>query len=425
MLKRNMRNGTITSRFTLHVISFAAMKTLAFLTLVCTTLLLACQTAPVTDPQVIEQTRLVVETEQIVATVQVPVEVTREVFFPVTVESVEVVEVAEPEIGSAEKPIQLIFSPHLGEQVVIARGNNLVEALSAATGFSFNVVTTDDHQAAIDAACQSPESTVAFLTAQEFVLAHEQCNLQIGYAGIRDGVSWQASMVTVPEADDDELSQPSDLQGLSWGVQFRNNFVDSLYWEALFSAENITPGPITEYETDASAVIAVNDGAVDFVTASYLPPIYPRNEYQWQYGEDDPESWRSTGRMPFRSGIGYVVVETYVDQGGWRVRDARSIALDSRPFIFVNTDIMLLSEQIPNDAIAFSSGMPLGIVRHISGALEAHASTESCQTSVCSSDLFAWEGIAAVDDSFYDAVRFVMDELGLSAENISEIVASE
>ncbi|MGB1253585.1 MAG: hypothetical protein ACPG8W_23440, partial [Candidatus Promineifilaceae bacterium] len=203
------------------------------------------------------------------------------------------------------------------------------------------------------------------------------------------------------------------------------NFVDSLYWEALFSAETISPGPVTEYETDASTVIAVNDDEVDFVTASYLPPIYPRNEYQWEYGVDDAESWRDTGQMPFRSGIGYVVVETYVDRGGWRVRDARSIALDSRPFIFANTDIMLLSEQIPNDAIAFGAAMPIALVRQIGSDLEQHALTEACQTSICSKDLFAWEGVTAVDNTFYDAVRFVMDELDLSAENIADIIASE
>ena len=410
----------------LMIVSFAAMKTfVTLLTFVSLSLLFACQTEPLVDTQIIETTRVVVETEQVIATVQVPVEVTREIFIPVTVELIERVEVVEPPVGSAENPIRLVFTPRYGEQVTIARATNLISVLQAETDLAYEIVTPADYPSTVAAACEAPERTIAFLTVQSFVLASEQCDLQVGYAGIRDGVNWRASMVMVPEVDEGELTQLSDLEGRSWGVQFTNNFVESLYWQAIFSAENITPGIVTEFETDASAVIAGNDGVVDFVTASYLPPIYPRNEYQWVYGVDDPESWRATGSMPFRSGIGYVVVETYVDQGGWRVRDARAIALDSRPFIFINTDIMLLSEQIPNDAIAFGAGVPLGIVRQIGRTIEAHAVSEDCQTSLCSSDLFAWEGVTAVDDSFYDAVRFVMEELSLSAETIAEIVASE
>ncbi|MGB1252568.1 MAG: PhnD/SsuA/transferrin family substrate-binding protein, partial [Candidatus Promineifilaceae bacterium] len=190
-------------------------------------LLLACQTTVPTDPQVIEATRLVVETEQIVATVQVPVEITREIFIPVTVEVAQITEVIEAEIGSAENPIQLIFSPRYGEQVTQARGGNFAAALTDASDLAFEIVTPTSYQAAIDAACAAPERTIAFLTAQTFVLAHKQCNLQIGYAGIRDGINWQASMITVPELDNGELGQLSDLEGRTWGVQRENNFVDS------------------------------------------------------------------------------------------------------------------------------------------------------------------------------------------------------
>ena len=191
----------------------------------------------------------------------------------------------------------------------------------------------------------------------------------------------------------------------------------------VFAAQDVTPGARSTYDTDASTVIAGNDNEVEFVTASYLPPILPRNERQWVYGEDDPELWRVDG-MPFRSGIGFVVVTTYVDQGGWRVRDARSIALDSRQFIFGNTDIMLLSEQFPNDAIAFGSQLPIGLANQVSAALTAHAATEACQATLCSSDFFAWEGIAVVDDAFYDSVRFVIDTLELSAEEIFLFLAA-
>ena len=180
----------------------------------------------------------------------------------------------------------------------------------------------------------------------------------------------------------------------------------------------IETGAITEYGSDASAVIATFDEREGFVTATYLPPLLPYQKRQWVYGVDDPEIWRDAGEMPRRSGIGYAIVDEYVKDGGYQVRDARAIVLDTRPTIFVYTVLVDVGAQMPNDAVAFGTAVELGLSRQLSALLESHTQSEACSMTLCSSDFFNWEGVAPVADTFYDPIRFVIDELALTDEQV-------
>ncbi len=377
----------------------------------------ACQTSnggSVPIVQTVEVTRQVVVTEY--ATVQVPVEVTRQVFIEVEAEvTPRPTRVPEFAAGSAENPIRLIFSPIYGQTVTEIRAENIALALTRETGLEVDVVLAEDYAQTLAAVCQTPDTTVAILTSLEYVLAERQCGLEIGYAGLRDGITWISSMIMVR---DEEITTIEDLTDLTWGVSATEDLTNYLWFQALFDAEGIATGDVTTYGTDASTVIAGFNGEVDFVTATYLPPILPYDEVQWRFGEDDPELWRRTSQQPRRSGIGFVVVLGYVEDGGYRVRDARAIALDSEPDIFAETDILRLSDQMPNDALAFSPEMPLALSRQIGQTLETYALSEDCNMGLCSADFFNWEGIAPVRDEFYDSVRFVIEQLELTEADV-------
>ena len=387
--------------------------------------MVACQrvSAPTAEP-----IKVTVEvTREVVATVNVPVEVTREVFVPVTVMpaplvSGDVVELptAVATVGSAENPLQLVFTPTYGEAVIRLRGQALADALSAESGLNFEVVIPSSITTTIDTVCASPTTTIAFLTSFEFILANRQCGLQISHAGVRDGIPWKASMVVVrsPATVEDRINGLQDLAGKSWAVSSTNDLTNYLYYRALFSSLGIETGAVTEYGSDASAVIATFDEREDFVTATYLPPLLPYQERQWVYGVDDPEIWRDAGEMPRRSGIGYAIVDEYVKDGGYQVRDARAIILDTRPTIFVYTVLVDVGAQMPNDAVAFGTAVELGLSRQLSALLANHTQSEACSMTLCSSDFFNWEGIIPVADTFYDPVRFVIDELALTDEQV-------
>lgn len=380
--------------------------------------LTACQNSA--DPTLItvEVVREVEVTQ--FATVQVPVEVTRETYIEVTqaIETVEpTLEPTEAPIGSAENPIHLVFSPLFEPSVITVRAATIVNTMQEATGLSLQATVPTTHDEAIALACADPEKTISFLSALEYVLAHEQCDLQIAQAGVRNGYNWSASMLVVPESA--EITTLTELEERTWGVSLEDEFLSKLYFEALFSAENIPITSVSEYESDTTTMIAMADNEIGFATAGYIPPILPYNDRQWVYGEDDPELWLRTGTLPYRSGIGFAVVIDYVQNGGYQVRDARASVLDVRRSIFVDTRILTLSEPIPNDAIAYSTQFPLGLARTIDSALVAlSADEEVCLATLCSADFFAWEGINGIEDVDYNAVRFVIDTLQLSEADV-------
>ena len=386
-------------------------------------LLMACESQPAQNssaaPAVVtvEVTRVQEQSVQVTqfATVQIPVEVTREIYIEVTPETTPII---EAEVGSAENPLQLIFSPVYGEQVTAVRAQDLATALSEATLYTFEAVLPTTYEEAIELACANATNSIAFLTALEYTLAASRCDLQIRFAGLRNGIAWQSPMLLVPA--DSEIETLEDLGGKSWGVRDADDFSVGLYYQALFEAQSIEVDATTEYETDTNTLLALVAERSEFVSADYLPPILPFNERLWEFGEDDPELWRATGQPPFRSGIGFIVVIGYVDDGGYHVRDARASVYDVERSIFNSTQILHVGDPLPNDAIGYGGALPLAIATDIDEILSSFMLSDNCATSLCSSDFFNWEGVEAVNDSAYDSVRFITTNLQLDEVEIFE-----
>jgi phosphonate transport system substrate-binding protein len=159
---------------------------------------------------------------------------------------------------------------------------------------------------------------------------------------------------------------------------------------------------------------------VDFATAFFSPPLLPNYERQWTYGVDDPEIWRQADEAPVRTEEGRTFVAGGPDEGGYRILDARSSVTDTAPDIFEETRILALTDQIPNDTLSFGPDFPLNTANQIISALEDWVSedNEACMQSICSEEFYNWTGISPVSDSFYDPVRFLMDTLGISEDDV-------
>lgn len=386
-------------------------------------LLAACQ-APTSAETVvtIEVTRPVeVEVEvtrQAFATVQVPVEVTRQVFIPEEA-------TPEPLPGSAERPLRLVFAPVAESAIEIQRATAIETALEETTGLAFQVITPPDYAAFVEQACADSAETIALMPALIYPLVHDQCGLEAQYTGLRDGLPWSAAMIVVPFAGAVPASI-EELDGLTWGLGNASDLFSGLYYQARFAEAGIEPGEMREYGSEAAALISLaeavgdarDDDELDFVTARYVPPILPFDERPWRYGEDDPELWREVSNFPRRSGIGFVVVSGYVEDGGYRVRDARAAVLDTATRIFIDTTILDVSQPIPNGVIAFGAAMPLSLASELGAALETVGASAECAQALCAGDLFRWEGIAAVNDAAYDPVRDIITQLDLDEEAV-------
>jgi phosphonate transport system substrate-binding protein len=348
----------------------------------------------------VEVTRIVEQTEE------VEVEVTREVM------------VEEAALGSAERPIKVLFVPSVDVDAIVSGGEIIAAALEDATGYKYEVSVPTSYAATIEEMCASPDDTAGAIPAQAYVLANDRCGITVGLASVRFGLPWYTAQIVVPM--DSDIQSIEDLEGLTWGVPDFGSTSGYLFPSAMFQAAGVEPGEIVETGGHTNAMLALYNGEVDFATAFFSPPLFPNYERQWQYGVDDPEIWRELGESPIRNEAGRTFVAGGPDEGGYRVLDARASVADTAPDIFDTTRILVLTDQIPNDTLSFGPNFPLHIADQIVAALEEWVDDDNpaCMESICHEDFYNWTAVTGVDDSFYDAVRFLMETLGITEESV-------
>ena len=374
----------------------------------------ACQAEPEQVEVVV--TRIVEEIQT--REVEIPMEVTRVVE---QIEEMEVTRVVEAEmapLGSEERPIKVLFVPSVEVDAIISGGEILAQALEDATGLKYEVSVPTSYAATIEEMCASPDDTIGFIPAQGYVLANDRCGVTVGGSAVRFGLPWYAAQIVVP-ADSDAQSI-EDLDGLTWGIPDFGSTSGYLFPTAMFQAAGVEPGEIVETGGHTNAMLAVHNGEVDFATAFFSPPLLPFYERAWAYGVDDPEIWREAGETPLRTEEGRTFVGGDPADGGYRILDARASVTDTAPDIFDTTRILALTDQIPNDSLSFGPEFPLNTANEIISALEEWVSEDNpdCLASICSDEFYAWTGIDPTTDSFYDPVRFLMAELGISEEDV-------
>lgn len=378
-------------------------------------LLAACQPELV----LVEVTREVVGEGAVTVVAPTTVEVTRLVATEVTRVVAETVteeiliEVTKPPLGTVERPIQLLFPPQVNTAVISSRSEALVVALARTTGQQFAVGVLDSEQAVIDLMCAAPVDTIGFLTGAGYVLAHEQCDVQVA-AVAKDDMDLTGQMGMIVVREDSEIETLAELAGRRGAVPDSTSLPNSFYVQAMLETAGVNVVDISEIPSDSSTMLAVLAGDVDFAVATFLPPLLPFAERDWAYDVDDPEVWRQAEVAPRRSPLGYVLVNGEPQAGGYRIRDARARVFDIAPMIFAETRILTVTAPIANDTIAFGPDFPLGTARQVQTAVLNFVNSEACASSLCSSDFYNWTGLVTVEDDFYEPLRFVLSELALT-----------
>lgn len=392
---------------------FALTAVIAALSLQIFWLLTACAQSPAT----VEVTRLVERevtvpasppaVEALATTAPSPVPATTVVTATV------VVEVTPRPLGSDERPVQLLFPPVTNTAVIMQRGEALARVLEAATGAKFVVGIPDDEQTVVDLLCSAPGDTIAFISAAAYTIAHDRCQAQAALiARGDDDLTGKTGMIVTRAGSG--IGELADLAGKRWVLADTGSLATDLYFRAMLAEAGVAPGEIVTAPEETSALLALRDGEADFATATFVPPLMPFDR-PWVFGETNPEEWRVLGISPTRSPIGYVVVAGDPENGGYRLRDARSRLFDTTPDIFDVTRILTLSAPIPRETVVLGADFPFALARQTVATLADFAASEACQTSLCSADLFGWTGLEPADDADYDPIRFIADTLELEA----------
>lgn len=313
------------------------------------------------------------------------------------------------ELGSAENPVKVMFVPSVDVAVIESAGEAMTDWLTEETGIHFDVSVPTSYAATIEALCAAEGDAMAFIPGMGYVLAHDQCGVEVVLATIRYGRTayWTEFVVR----RDSGITSLADLEGKKWAAPSVTSTSGYLWPSVLLGLENITPGEAVEAGGHPQAVLAVLDGTADFGTCYFSPP------------GDTPADW-SEGD-PLEPGGDFTIEQqddgSYkVWQGGLRIRDARVAAMATNPDVMDEVGILAISERIPNDTVSFVSDFPSDMRDTIAQGLIDYAATDEGQTVLADEDFYDITGFGEVDDSYYDPVRNAINILGWTEEDILE-----
>ena len=335
---------------------------------------------------------------------------------PVTTAAPETTIPAEAELGSVERPIQVVFVPTADAQVITPAGEVMDQALTEATGLEFEMSVPASYPAAVDAMCASTTDTMGFIPGIGYVVASDLCDIEVAAKAVRagHGVHWIQFLVL----RDSETQSIADLAGtMIWAVPDIGSATEYLVPLVQLADAGITipETNILEAGSHANAALAVYRGEADFATTFYLPPI---TEPPWAIGDppDVPEelveSCAPTPEEELWCGDNY------------RVLDARASATTEAPDIVQAVRILEISPGIPNDTLSFGRDFPKDLRIQVVDALVALsaecATDENCvwNTSIGSEDLYGWTGIEPATDAEYDPLRAVVEVAGLGLDDL-------
>ncbi|MFQ5946076.1 MAG: PhnD/SsuA/transferrin family substrate-binding protein [Anaerolineae bacterium] len=330
-----------------------------------------------------------------------------EVEGPERVVEVEVPAPAGPALGSAERPIQVLFIPSVDVGVLVSGGEVMDQFLTDATGLEFEVAVPTSYAATVESMCASPEDTMGFISALVYVLASNRCDVTVSMAAVRFGLSWYTTQFLV--ARDSDIETLEDLAGKTWAAPSLTSTSGYLYPSVVFANLGIEPGESVEAGGHPQAVMAVYNGEVEFATSFFSPPGMPSGS--WSFG-DDPEPYDVEALGSYIGDDGRLYV------GDFQIRDARSAVRETAPDVVEKVRILDLSQQIPNDTLSFGPEFPVGLQAQIVRALLAFVDDPRWDESIGNPDHYDWSSLEPVTASFYDPVRDLIEVLGYTDEDI-------
>ncbi len=319
---------------------------------------------------------------------------------------------AMAEIGTDAHPIKVLFVPSVDANVIVAGGEVMAAALAEATGLKFEVSVPASYAATIEEMCASPADTMAFIPGLGYVLANQLCGVDVAYKAVRFGWDVYWAQIIVPR--DSDIDELADLDGKKWAYPDAGSTSGYLAILPMLKEAGVTPGETLEAGGHTGAVRAVYNGEADFATTFFSPPLKPEGEAAWAIG-DEPEIPDDLIEACAPNAEG-----TRLFCGGWRVLDARAGLREEAPDVVQKVRILTISAAIPNDTLSFGPEFPAELRAQIEEALLAFSQTEAWGASIGSQDFYGWTGINLAEDEEYDYIRLMIEEAGLTLEDLGQ-----
>jgi phosphonate transport system substrate-binding protein len=324
-------------------------------------------------------------------------------------------EAMEAELGSAERPIQVLFVPSVDAQVIISGGDIMDEALTEATGLEFEVSVPTSYAATIEEMCAAPADTMGFIPGFGYVLASNLCGVDVAFKAVRFGWGVYWSQILVPR--DSDIQSIEDLDGLTWAVPDLGSTSGYLVPLVQLNDAGVEAAEIVETGGHPNAALAVYRGDADFATTFFSPPL---TDPAWGIGDppDVPDDL-----VDLCAPTDEEDPDLYCGDD-FRVLDARASTITDAPDIIQQVRILEISPEIPNDTLSFGPDFPEDVRAQIEDALVAFAAEcetdENCawNDSIGNQDFYGWTGIEPATDAEYDSLRAVVEVAGIDLDSL-------
>ncbi|RMF32678.1 MAG: phosphate/phosphite/phosphonate ABC transporter substrate-binding protein [Chlorobiota bacterium] len=273
-----------------------------------------------------------------------------------------------PELGSPQRPIQLMLTPSVENQKVATSADSLVAYLHRATGLWFTAAVPTSYIVVVES-FGSGGVDVAITNTFSYILAHEKYGAEAALMVVRRGgeTHYRGQIIAHVASG---IRTIEDLAGKRFAFVDAASTSGYILPRALLERHGIRLGQVLFAGKHDNVVTMVYQRQVDAGATYYSPP--------------DP----LTGE----------------------VLDARVRVRTQFPDVLEKVRIVALTDPIPNDPIVFRRGFPAPLRDRIVRALLDFQSTPTGRRILY--DAYSVEGLAPARDSDYDTLRTIIRNFG-------------
>ena len=274
---------------------------------------------------------------------------------------------APPALGTAENPIIWVLTPSQDTQKVLKGAEPIAQYVEEKTGIVIKPVIPTDYSAQIEAMC-SGEAQMGALNTFGYVRAHEKGCADVALASVRYGSTSYAGQIITQS--DSGIAELTDLVGKTFCRPDPESTSGWVMPKLMLLGAGLDPDKdlarIVDTGGHDSTVLAVYNGDCD---------------------------------------------------AGATFQDARVLVRKEYADVDEKVVVIATSPPIPNDNISFRPDFPKELSDQIVAALLTLNDSDEGKDMM--KGLFSWQGLAQVDDTFYDGFRQALEAAGLSIDDLS------
>lgn len=270
------------------------------------------------------------------------------------------------ELGTADHPIVWVLTPSQDTQAVLSGAEAITAYIEEQTGLVIEAFVATDYTAQVEAIC-SGEAQMAALNTFGYIRASERDCADAALASSRFGsTSYAGQLITQAGS----------------GIESVEDLVGKTFCRP-------DPGSTSGWIIPSLDMLAAG--------------IDPQNDLE---------------EIVDAGGHDGVVVAVYNGDcdAGSTFEDARSNVVEDFEDVMEQVVVISTSAPIPNDNVSFSQDFPADARTAIVDALLALNDSEDGVAMLNS--LYSWEGLEAIDDTFYDAFRQQLEAAGVTVDYV-------